>query len=95
MLKFVIAAALTALLTTAAFAQIQPPAPSQAGAAPASEPAASEPAQDQEEADEAYAAYAGPGPGAVIENGVLRGEDPDANVRLDIRRDLSAGAWGN
>jgi len=38
-------------------------------------------------ADQAYAAYPVQDPDAVVVNGQVVGRDPDANVRLSLRRD--------
>ena len=35
--------------------------------------------------------FAGSAPGVVIENGIIVGQDPDADVRLELRRGAQSG----
>lgn len=37
------------------------------------------------------AGFAGSAPGVVIENGIVVGQDPDADVRLQLRREAQTG----
>jgi hypothetical protein len=91
MKKFMIAAALTAFAASPAVAQ---QSPWTAWQAPAQYNAPSQaymyaPAQAYAQPGMS-AGFAGSAPDVVIENGMIVGQDPDANVRLQLRRDAQA-----
>lgn len=92
MKKTLLSAALVALLASPAVAQTaygsaKVPAPQQRALSGSVDPAS------------AFSAFAYvPGPAdrgiAVFERGQYRGQDPDPNIRLDLRRDLAPEASG-
>lgn len=80
------AAAVATLLASPAFAQNMA-APSER---PDAIPYPMPPQSASDSATEGNSAYASSGVGVVIVNGVAVGADPDANVRLQMRRETNA-----
>ena len=86
MKKLMIAAALTAFAASPALAQQGPWGPwqTQVQYNPPSQAYMYAPAQGYEQ----YGmGFAGSAPGAVIDSGMIIGQDPDADVRLQLRRE--------
>jgi opacity protein-like surface antigen len=97
MKKTILSAVLTAVLASPAFAQATPmltqPQP-QAYSSQRVQPQAYSSQRIYRSGNGAYAQYGsdayaqqGYGAGVVIEGGRIKGQDPDPNVRLELRRD--------
>lgn len=91
MKRLLTALALATLMASPAFAQYQTESRSYMRVSPEAQP----PGLAADDESGPYARYNGPEFGSVIDNGRVLGNDPDANVRLQLRRDSESIEGGS